>query len=450
MFFIKFAIFFALTNYYTSLEIDPSLIPENCSNSAESIQHLQVFFTDGNYLGEGSFGKVYSFQDEVTKEKMAVKIINVKDEKAANEIIKEINVMKEFFGNFDLMGISSYDSCFYEKKEEIYVFYLVMEAMGENLLSLIMKPKHKYNRQLSWQIYTIFAITKALEQLHKVGYLHLDIKPQNILMKDIFTPVICDFGFSAKAEPANKEKPFGTPAYAAPEIFTNFYYYQTDVYALGVVFFQIFNPLINIYVKGKTAEIIRKFCSLSGPSIYCSYFDKIIQRMISHEYSKRPLLQEVEKLIRTVTVVLFKEIDLVAKNERDKMATVVTGFDNRYSNCNRILQTLSPYCLMKEVVNVEKDKRLPYYLDYSVFLNSKRFIFYYLDSQNQSVFDKNFKEYSKDLVNYELNRKNNLAKKTQTRLKRNNLENRVSQRVSENDIASFKTNYLVTTNILLI
>ena len=169
MIFIKIAISLAVINYHTSLTIETSKIPPNCSDNPESIQHLSEFFIQENYLGEGSFGKVYSFQDEVTKEKMAVKIINIRTEKAFLEIMKEIAIMKEFYGHFDLIGISSYDSCFYEQKSEevedtksgqktqqqFYTFYLIMEAMDENLLSLILNKKNKYNRQLVWQLYVL-------------------------------------------------------------------------------------------------------------------------------------------------------------------------------------------------------------------------------------------------------------------------------------------------------
>lgn len=38
----------------------------------------------------------------------------------------------------------------------------------------------------------------TLETLHNSNALHLDIKPDNILFMNIYTPVISDFGLSAR------------------------------------------------------------------------------------------------------------------------------------------------------------------------------------------------------------------------------------------------------------
>ena len=66
--------------------------------------------------------------------------------------------------------------------------------------------------------------------------MHLDLKEQNIMLMDSYTPVIADFGFAMLP---NQTRNFtcGTPLFMAPEIYTLRYTKYADIYALGIVFF---------------------------------------------------------------------------------------------------------------------------------------------------------------------------------------------------------------------
>ena len=57
-------------------------------------------------------------------------------------------------------------------------------------------------------------LLRALQQLHAAGYVHLDLKPENVVVRGE-QPVLLDLGFSARSGELAQR---GTPAYAAPEV----------------------------------------------------------------------------------------------------------------------------------------------------------------------------------------------------------------------------------------
>lgn len=80
-------------------------------------------------------------------------------------------------------------------------------------------------------------VLSALNELHKNGIVHRDVKPSNIIIKPDGTPVLVDFGISKLFNPqADRDTTlFGTVGYAPPEQFgfasTD---YRSDVYSFGV------------------------------------------------------------------------------------------------------------------------------------------------------------------------------------------------------------------------
>ena len=68
----------------------------------------------------------------------------------------------------------------------------------------------------------------GLEYIHKVGYAHRDIKPQNLLLDQDFNLKIADFGVSTLHTGSNEtgllRERVGTPAYMLPEMFKKLEY----------------------------------------------------------------------------------------------------------------------------------------------------------------------------------------------------------------------------------
>ncbi|XP_075424502.1 citron Rho-interacting kinase isoform X6 [Ascaphus truei] len=104
--------------------------------------------------------------------------------------------------------------------QDKYHLYLVMQYQpGGNLLSLMNRYDEQFDENMS-QFY-LAELVLAIHSLHQMGYVHRDIKPDNILIDRTGHIKLVDFGSAAKLT-ANKmviaRLPIGTPTYMAPEV----------------------------------------------------------------------------------------------------------------------------------------------------------------------------------------------------------------------------------------
>jgi serine/threonine protein kinase len=119
---------------------------------------------------------------------------------------------------------------------------LVMDyCEGGTLRSLMMEDIH-LNRSQSLKL--VADILAGLDHAHQRGVVHCDIKPENILLS--VTPSgwiarISDFGIARLSQELNEQDTgnTGSPAYMAPERFYGQYSPTSDLYAVGILLFEL-------------------------------------------------------------------------------------------------------------------------------------------------------------------------------------------------------------------
>lgn len=85
----------------------------------------------------------------------------------------------------------------------------------------------------------IMGILSGLEHLHSRNIIHRDLKPANILLQGN-TPRLADFGISRVLKTTSQSSTVaGTPVYMAPEAFNGVRSAQTDIWAVGVMLYEM-------------------------------------------------------------------------------------------------------------------------------------------------------------------------------------------------------------------
>jgi len=145
-------------------------------------------------INSGAFGKIYSGINKITKDLVAIKI-----EVSENSLIKNEARIYKFLERKN--GIPSLRMYFSEVKYN----YLVIDLLGESLFSF--KERKKQNKDSNKnniiQINTIYDIgiqlTNILKDIHNMGIIHRDIKPQNIVFDNDYKNIyLIDFGLAKK------------------------------------------------------------------------------------------------------------------------------------------------------------------------------------------------------------------------------------------------------------
>lgn len=124
----------------------------------------------------------------------------------------------------------------------------------------------------------LFAVGNALSILHAVGFVHRDVKPENVMISKSGEVKLIDFNASRKVVPTaqNDTVQIGTIGYAAPEqLGLSQSDRHTDIYALGV--------LLNVMLtgkhpsqqlaKGKAGKIVLKATQIDPLSRYSTVLD---------------------------------------------------------------------------------------------------------------------------------------------------------------------------------
>ncbi|PZM94364.1 MAG: serine/threonine protein kinase [Actinobacteria bacterium] len=146
--------------------------------------------------------------------------------------------------------------------------YLVMELVdGRNLAERL------EHGPLSWAAAArvVAQIATGLAAAHRLGVVHRDIKPGNIMLTSAGVKIL-DFGIAALADGAPDPDGgwlIGTPAYAAPERFTKKAVNPAaDVYALGALFYECLTgrPPLTVTTWAEAAQAHREGHTVPPPS----------------------------------------------------------------------------------------------------------------------------------------------------------------------------------------
>lgn len=215
-------------------------------------------------LGQGGFGITYLAKHTMLDKMVAIKEFfpkgycdrNVKDNSISVyntnlDLIKSLK--KQFVKEAKIIAKFNHPNIIkvLDVFEENNTAYYVMEYIKGETLSDIVKRDGPLKRD--YIIKDIRKIGKALRYIHKRRYLHLDVKPANIIIrKGDNEPILIDFGLSKHYNSNNKETTVSLPCFsngfASIELYKpdglQSFLPQVDIYALGATMYYLSTGII--------------------------------------------------------------------------------------------------------------------------------------------------------------------------------------------------------------
>ena len=240
-------------------------------------------FTIKRGVGVGGFGEVYYATSDAGKE-VALKRIQ-------RNLDIELRGVRQCLNLKHINLVSLYDIK-YDEDDQAWV---VMEFVaGESLQDVI---ERNPNGMPIEQVNDWFGgITAGVAHLHDCGIVHRDLKPGNIF-RDGAIVKIGDYGLSkfiSCSRRSGQTQSVGTFHYMAPEIGQGRYGKEIDVYALGIMLYEMLTGRVP-YDGESSQEIIMKHLTASPDmgAIAQPYHDVIVNALAKDPAARNPSVHEM-------------------------------------------------------------------------------------------------------------------------------------------------------------
>uniref|UniRef100_A0A8C6WTM7 non-specific serine/threonine protein kinase n=1 Tax=Neogobius melanostomus TaxID=47308 RepID=A0A8C6WTM7_9GOBI len=211
-------------------------------NAVGQLRELHVKLEDFEMLkliGRGAYGEVQLVRHKASQKVYAMKQLS------KFEMIKRSD-SAFFWEERHIMAFSSSPwivqlCCAFQDERHLY---MVMEFMpGGDVVTLTMN----YDIPESWARFYTAEVVLALDAIHSMGFIHRDVKPDNMLLDQHGHLKLADFGTCMKMDETGLvhcDTAVGTPDYISPEVLQSqggdgLYGRECDWWAVGVFIFEL-------------------------------------------------------------------------------------------------------------------------------------------------------------------------------------------------------------------
>lgn len=236
----------------------------------EIVKELNKFhFTLGKEIAKGGYGRIYLIHHNNHKflamkylcvdnnsadpNKKADRLAKIKNETIQSIRLKGLHLIRSHIGikfnTIDAIGIIM------DKAKHRNLNFFISKYHNDSINYSYLYTKDKtwfYNQYENLVRLFVVQIIEGLLCLNNYNIAHMDIKPDNILLTDLFQVKLCDFGeIKSIKEKCRIELKLGTPSYMSPEYYTanrqinSDQLPKIDAFALGVTLYKlIFNKVL--------------------------------------------------------------------------------------------------------------------------------------------------------------------------------------------------------------
>lgn len=269
-------------------------------------------FDVNRHVGKGASGRVYLVKDKVTKENLALKVIEkttVFESSDSYRHALDERIVLEMASNHPFILDMRFS---FQNQERLF---LVTEYCGGGDLFEYLNKRSKPMDEKKAR-FIIAEILLALEHIHKLGIVYRDLKLENVLLDEDGHVRIADFGLSKllishipsvnsspskdgdakensppqELPPLKRTKTFcGTREYVSPEMLSNdLYDTSVDLWAYGVLLYEILNGKTPFYSNDRD-EIYDRIekATVYYPKEMSDEVQDLLQGLLKRDVSKR-------------------------------------------------------------------------------------------------------------------------------------------------------------------
>src|SRR5215469_1018397 len=186
-----------------------------------------------SHLGRGGMSEVYLAYDELMHRDVAIKVVSSSHVDYVERFQREARAIGNLHHNHILPA--------FDYGEQGPWHYLVMPYIEHETLGDRLDRRGRLSLEEAAEM--LHQIASGLQYAHEHGIVHRDIKPSNILLRDDHHAYLADFGLAKEMNERGSVTQtgvlLGTPEYMAPELADAPASKSSDLYALGILLYQM-------------------------------------------------------------------------------------------------------------------------------------------------------------------------------------------------------------------
>lgn len=242
------------------------------------IEHYSI----ERHLARGGMADVFLARDQQRGDEVAIKLVLQGLGEQSDRFLREAQAMTTLHHPHILPGLSSgaYENW----------YYLVMPYMAHGSLRDLLQ---RGPLPLTHVEVLLRQIVEAVHFAHERGILHRDIKASNILLRDPMYAYLADFGLvkSTNDDYSLTRTGFilGTPEYMAPELMESAASPSSDIYALGVLLYQMVTGTLPFKAQTPMSLMLKHLRELPpSPLTFNATLPAAIEPVLSCALAKDP------------------------------------------------------------------------------------------------------------------------------------------------------------------
>lgn len=294
----------------------------------QNTRRLEDEYAAKDQVGAGAFGQCQLVQHRVSKKRRVCKRIEKVDARVPpEEVVNELDALKRL----DHPNVVRVFEWFESDQEYLIV---MEEAQGGDLRKLLAKAAEEGGPGLEEPLVIMLAMQsfRGLAYVHSQRVMHRDIKPANMLLAtaDVERPrlLLADFGLAEFYEQNRAMQIKGSAPYMSPEVFLNEASPYSDIWALGIVIYELLcgsrpfraeNPMAMFALLKRATAKLEPLAEVGVSSVGQTFVGQCLQKDEAHRPSASEALRH-EWLSSSIS-----PRQLTARNSR-KLKRGVVGF----------------------------------------------------------------------------------------------------------------------------